>query len=190
MASDEQSAGKITAEDIGWLIGVIEGEGSFMINSHKRRFRWDFEPKLGIVNTIPELIEEVARILKGLEIGRHVQDLTEQRRKAKPYKRVAVEGVKRLSRFFEVIPPSRFRAKRAQAEIMHQYLKSRLAGRPNSPILEDQLALIKALREHETKGKEPNAKNLPTAKDLRQYNREGYAADPREKAKPGKIPTD
>lgn len=177
--SVEQSAGKITDEDIGWLIGVIEGEGSFMINSHKRQFRWDYEPKLQIVNTNSVLIEEAARIFKGLGIGRHVQDLTEQRRKVKPYKRVSVEGVKRLAYFLGVIPPERFRAKQVQARLMQQYLQSRLHDRPNKPLSQEQLDLIKSLREHETKGRAPNAMPLPTAEDLRRYNRQGYKTDPR-----------
>lgn len=132
--------------DIGWLIGIIDGEGSFMIGKIKRRTTVDFYPLINISNTNYLIIEKAQSVIKSLGLTCNVMYKPKKHIKRKHYWALNVQGLKRVKAFLDVIFDY-LECRKPQASTLRQYVESRLAKPSKSPIALDELELINQLRE-------------------------------------------
>lgn len=57
---------QLTDIKIGWLSGIIDGEGSITMGSHVRHGDTQYMPRVSITNSDPEIIWETIQILEAL----------------------------------------------------------------------------------------------------------------------------
>lgn len=102
--------------DMGWLVGFVEGEGSFILNKQIfKKQKPTLRPIIHISSTDFELAERVGKILESLNVGYFFQ-----RRKlgAKGHKDqlvLEVVGVKRCKPLLEIIIPYMTDSRRKEA---------------------------------------------------------------------------
>ncbi len=80
--------------DIGWLIGIIDGEGCFCLDQ-KRNPSLKFYPRIQITNTNLLIIQKAKRILS--DAGLTCYSYTRIPKVGKTYFRLEVVGLKRVS---------------------------------------------------------------------------------------------
>ncbi len=123
---DNQQA---TPFEIGWLLGIIEGEGS--LGLYWNQVRKQIYPVIHIINTDKVLIDEAIRILYRIGAGGHVLSSTEN--KMPHWKRrydLHVVGIKRLAKLlprlleYWTIPT----IKRHKANMILEFCLSRLSN--------------------------------------------------------------
>ena len=95
---------EINKEDISWLAGIIDGEGSLTLTKSYGSST-SLRPRLQIGNTDMELLKEVTRIYVGLGIRFYVQLHNPNKRfpTAKRYLTINVEGCKVISELLPLI---------------------------------------------------------------------------------------
>jgi len=133
--------------EIGWLAGIIEGEGSICLQIHKRKDRSQqlrVTPKVIWTNSDMVLIEKSVSILERLKIGKwvhhtrpnNVSTLFKLNGKHTPkFKDVAyihVSGMKRVQKLLSVISDHIAGEKKERAIILGNFIKRRLSNGTNS----------------------------------------------------------
>lgn len=131
--------------DRGWLIGLLDGEGSFMIGKIKRVGRDDFYPCVNISNANFSMIEKAQSVIKSLGIPCNVIHKIKKHIKQKNYWSLNVQGLKRVKRFMDVLFPY-IECRRDQADALRQYVELRLSKPAKSPFTQDEFNLINKLR--------------------------------------------
>ena len=63
---------QVTDIRIGWLIGIIEGEGSIIMGMSRVGKRVQYMPRVTITNTDPGIIWEATQVLEALGCGYHI----------------------------------------------------------------------------------------------------------------------
>lgn len=63
-----------TQAEIGWLAGIIDGEGHIGISMVNRKVSRSVAVDLQIVNTDSELIDRVATIMRKLDVNPHIRE--------------------------------------------------------------------------------------------------------------------
>jgi len=90
--------------DVGYLLGIIDGEGSYQIASgYKYKNYTIYRPRISIYNNNPYIIDKIADILNNLDI-KHLkwQPKLHGRDKAIGY-RIEVGGIKRIKRLTDFL---------------------------------------------------------------------------------------
>ena len=115
------------AEDVGWLAGIFDGEGSFYINrrNHKNKTHYNcfkfkewitYIPSARIGNFNQMIVEEIHRILKENQIGHNVNDHSDKGGRV-----VSIDGMKRCFKFCEFIK-DHLKGKKYQAILLYNFL--------------------------------------------------------------------
>lgn len=138
---DNQQA--TTRIDMGWLVGFIEGEGSFILNKQVfKKQKAVLRPIVHISSTDFELTERAGRILKGLNIGHFFQ---RRRFGAKGHKDqlvLEVIGMKRCKPLLETILPYMTDSRRKDAaENLLAFCNLRLSKQHSAPYGDEEFAL-------------------------------------------------
>jgi len=124
--SDNQQA---TPYEFGWLVGLIEGEGS--IGLYWNSTRKQIAVRLTITNTDKSLIDYAAEIMRKVGVNPFVYD--HRRKRQMPHWKVRydihLEGIKRHAAFLSKVLPFWFpdTIKRQRAEICLAFCKERLS---------------------------------------------------------------
>lgn len=114
----------VSAFDMGWLLGIADGEGCFCLFA-KRKGTWlSYEPTFKLVNTDNDIIEEFASILERLQLTYHIYD-AHRIANQKAAKRLEINGLKRVKRFLDIVTQYSF-AKGGQAKLLLEYCNIRL----------------------------------------------------------------
>lgn len=139
----DNQQGKVTDIDIGWLCGMIDGEGSIYIAVRQPTTKCPGghpTPIVGIYNTSEVALTRCIRILEGLDVGHWVQrprsaqpgnriKLPEidgrQVTQRKPSWRLYVSGLKRVGKLLPLILPY-LTIKLPQGEGVFDYINHRL----------------------------------------------------------------
>jgi hypothetical protein len=111
----------ISAFDLGWLIGIIDGEGSFWIGKSPVAMT----PVVEIVNTNFTIINKLQHLFKMLDIGCHVY-IPSRNSGQKEYKKLEIKGMKRLKKFFDILMPY-FECRFEQANLLRDFVELRLS---------------------------------------------------------------
>jgi len=123
-----------TDMEIGWLSGMIEGEGSICLQIHRRKKRNQVlrvTPRIIITNTDQKLIEGCVRILEKLNIGKWVRHTRPNnvglvKHPSKNITYVHISGLRRMQRLLKYITNCLCGEKRERAEILQKFINGRL----------------------------------------------------------------
>jgi predicted transcriptional regulator len=132
--------------DLGWLIGIIDGEGSFWIAKSPT----GMTPVVEIVNTNFDIIEKIANILTRLGLAYHVY-VPKRSSRQREYKKLEIKGVKRLKKFFDLLMPY-FECRFLQADSLNQFVQIRYGKTNADKYGNDELSIYCMLRAHNQRG--------------------------------------
>ena len=178
----------IDRADIGWLAGVIDGEGSVLLFLGVRKGKLNnVSPQVIIGNTDTALIDKYVDICRRLRIGVHVSErkprpggapgMAPKRAKAyKPLYAASTTGFMRVKTMLEVVTPYLVGAKAERAKLIGEFIEKRLAKGtrgganrahwPSTPYDETDLRLILKVLSHQ------HSKHTPVVEGmLRDYTR-------------------
>lgn len=121
---------------IGWLAGIIDGEGSIVLLISERkgadaRCNLRVQPRVIVGNTDQGIIDRMIEVLEHLGIGRYIKHDRPMPRDIpgfhpnKPVTTVYVEGFKRLKILLTVVAPHLAGEKQRRAEILLRYIRQR-----------------------------------------------------------------
>ena len=147
---------------LGWLIGFMEGEGSFSLTRQVYKDQKpSLRPKIVLCSTDFELIDRAEKIVRGYGINPYILDREYMNEKIKDMRELYINGVERCRKFLEIttphMTPSR---KRVTAETLLAYCEMRMSKPRRSPYGEGEYALGEIMRNLNSKG----ASNIPWAK--------------------------
>ncbi len=131
------------AFDIGWLIGIIDGEGCFSLCKRHDRKELSFEPRFQITNTNLEIIDKVQLILTRLNIQYSVQKY--KSKSGKIVHNIVIAGLGRLKIFLDVLYPY-FDCRLSQANLLKEFVDLRLS-KMKEPYGNDENSIAKLLAE-------------------------------------------
>lgn len=119
--------------NIGWLAGIIDGEGCFQIAKQKRPNKtFYFRPQIVIGNTNVAIIENISKIAKELELPYYI--LTREKAthiSTRPFHVLTVIGLKRCQKWIDIVH-DKVVGKSEQAKIMKEFIEHRLQQPVNS----------------------------------------------------------
>ena len=126
---------QITEAEIGWLAGILDGEGSIILSNtkvpvSKERYqhaeRIQYAPKITMVNTDPELIAKYVKLLDKLGVGCGVYEKNSVNRLGnKQQWQVMVSRMKSVKIFLDLLLPH-LTCKKAKAELLLRFINLRL----------------------------------------------------------------
>lgn len=119
--------------DFGWLIGILEGEGCFTIQSRKNRNSTSYTPLIQITNTNPDIILKAKRILADLKIPCYIY-LQKQGHYKLCY-RIVTLGIMRVKKLLDTLLPY-IECRTDQAGTLMAFVDSRL-GKPRGAEISD-----------------------------------------------------
>lgn len=135
---------QVTEFEIGWLIGIIDGEGCYTLAKTVRHGDVSLIPGIKIVNTNLEIVEEIIRILKALGIAHYVYNAWRTKNQ-KPAKRIEIMGLLRIKKFFDLLF-NRMRCRIDQATILREFVELRLSKEQKEPYGNEEHTLYSILR--------------------------------------------
>lgn len=144
----------VTDVEVGWLAGIVDGEGTVAFSVYKAPHYRDIrvKPQVIIGSTEKVMIDAVAHILGRLGVGVHFDTRTSRHPNAfaasryKPFHVANVCGFKRVGRLLPTIIPHLVTQKRQKSEMVLRYIKQRLEktakyGRWASVDIEDAILM-------------------------------------------------
>lgn len=164
----------VTDVELGWLAGMIDGEGAVAFSVYYRTEGMNtirVKPQIIVSGTDKVMIERAADIIRRLGVGVHFQ--TREQRFTKPsglaagaskYRSlhlVTVAGFKRALKLLSIVNPHLTSTKREKGEMMLQYMTTRLEkterhGRWATHDADDLRLMLRIMRfstEHSVKSK-------------------------------------
>jgi hypothetical protein len=131
---------QVTDFDIGWLVGILDGEGCFSLAKIKR----GYSVGIKFVNTNLFIIDEVVRILTALDIPSFTYDATRAENQ-QPAKRVEVNGHEDVKKFIDFFYPYLL-CKKDQAYLMREYIDLRATKEHGDGFGSEEYSIYCALR--------------------------------------------
>lgn len=137
-----------TASEIGWLAGIVDGEGHIGLsyNNQKRRIltcRFDFQ----IVNTDDELIDKVVSVLRKLGVNPHIRERVHKKSTWATNKIVTVPRLTNVEKVLSILFDHLTGIKKEKARLMLALLRSRLSKYPSREAYDDyEQSLVDAYR--------------------------------------------
>jgi intein/homing endonuclease len=113
---------QVTAFELGWLSGIIDGEGCFSMSPGSKG---SYNVGIKLVNTNKIIIEKICEILRKLGLAFHIYDSTRSSNQ-RPAKRVEINGVMRVEKALKILLPY-IVAKHEEATVLFEYVTKRLA---------------------------------------------------------------
>jgi len=115
--------------EMGWLIGFLEGEGSFMLQKQKySKQKAVLRPRIHMSSTDFELVEKAGEILKSLNVGSYFHRIKHDTRGWKDQMELVVSGIKRCKSLLDqIIPFMTDSRKKKAAETLLSFCELRLS---------------------------------------------------------------
>lgn len=155
-----QPGGK-TLFDLGWLIGIIDGEGSYVLTKqyhHKNKTLYFF-PSLEITNTNQIIIDKVSQVIKDLfKVGVYIN--TYKTSTGKLSFKASLRGVKRLHKSLPLITACEI-SKKEQAELLLEYVQNRMTVNRGTPVSDRDIEIAIRLRELNDSKNKNITKDIP-----------------------------
>jgi len=93
------------AVDLGWLAGIIDGEGCItLLPAYKRETVW-YRPYVKISNTNPLIIDRISKISKALKVGHWISRRMKGKYADKNLYEVVFDGMKRVNSLLNIMLP-------------------------------------------------------------------------------------
>jgi len=146
---DNQQRTIVTEADLGWLAGIIDGEGSVLLFLGVRGAKLNnCSPQVIVGNTEKIMIERIAAICSGLGVGCYISQ--RQPRDSQPgplgitrktaYKTLyvaSVVGFRRVAALLDRVNPYLVTSKKERGELILRFIRQRLAklaiAKPDGP---------------------------------------------------------
>ena len=124
---------QVTDADLGWLAGVVDGEGSIAIqrchhNTPSGR-RGYYSARCQVVNTDPGIIAAVLNMLACLDVGHYVTESA--RAGCRMLITVRVDRFESIERLLVAISPHLRGEKRARAGLLLRFVRARMSHGKN-----------------------------------------------------------
>lgn len=141
--------------ELGWLVAIIEGEGSISIIKLVAHHRPQYTPNVYFCNSDEGIIDAGVRIIRKLYSNADYkfkepkfknEDTFQNKIRGKQYWYVRVWGISRVLPLLELIKPRLVSRKRQVAQLVIKWCRSRIKHRAK-PYSEDELAIIKRIRQ-------------------------------------------
>jgi len=132
--------------DLGWLIGVIDSDGSYVLSKqyHYKSGTLYFFPAIEIANDNTDLIANCDRIIKEwFKVGVYIAP--KPRKTGKMGYKVSLRGVKRLYKSLPTIAEYEI-AKKRQAELLLEYINNRMKVNRGNPVTDRDIEIAIELR--------------------------------------------
>lgn len=133
--------------DLGWLIGVINSDGSYILSKqyhHKSKVLYFF-PSIEISNDSEILIANCDRIIKEqFKVGVYINSRVRKKTGKIGYK-ASLRGMKRLYKSLPIIAKHEV-AKKEQAELLLEYVNNRMTINRGTPVTDRDVEIAIALR--------------------------------------------
>lgn len=128
--------------DLGWLIGIIEGEGTFLLYKKKcsQRNPISYGVKIVIYNTNLKIIENIERILKNFYIKYTTQKVIRDSKRKISYQ-VVIQSFANLKRLFDIFG-DKFPCRKEKPKILKEYVKLRLSKYNKNIVLDEEHQLF------------------------------------------------
>lgn len=113
--------------DIAWFAGLFDGEGCVSLGkiSYGKRDGQYYHPQAILTNTNVNLMNAAANVLRKAGLPFYIRTYASGRKNTKPLVTIQIQGIFRCLRFYEWLLPYMV-GKRQEAELMLEYLRSRL----------------------------------------------------------------
>lgn len=171
----QQGTLAVTDIELGWLAGVIDGEGTIAFSPYPLRRAGKIiqelriKPQIIVTNTDKDLVEKVADIFGRCHIGIHFQTRTQHGRsfagnkptKYRPLHVANVSGFMRAKKALELIGPHLV-TKKIKAEMVLRYIVQRelkRSGKRECPLDADDLKLILSIMRYSSENSVKGAKS-------------------------------
>lgn len=133
--------------DLGWLIGAIDSDGSYVLAKqyhHKSKVLYFF-PSIEISNDSEIFVANCERIIKEqFKVGVYISSRIRKDTGKIGYK-VSLRGMKRLYKSLPVIANYEI-AKKKQAELLLEYVNNRMTVSRGTPVSDRDIEIAIALR--------------------------------------------
>lgn len=128
---DNQQPSLITDIDLGWLCGLIDGEGCLGIYHRGGQRKKDYKPELRIDMTSKEDIQRYVTLMDRLDAGAHIKYyLGDRAKNRRGHWVVSIGGLRRLKRILPLFIPHLV-GKKEKAQLVYNFCESRLSHAPN-----------------------------------------------------------
>jgi hypothetical protein len=128
----------VTDLEIGWILGVVDGEGHIGLSKGSRA--GVYQPTVKFVNTNSRLIELLKTTLTKMFVPYSEYD-SFRTGNQRPAKRIEINSFPNVYSFLSRIQGYDF-AKREEALALRRYCGLRLSKKQGSPLSEEELALV------------------------------------------------
>ena len=136
-----------TEAEIGWLAGIIDGEGHIGISMQNKSVSRSVSVDLQIVNTDFALIDKVVSILRKLDVNPHIRDRIHIKATWSSNRIVALRKFAHVKRVLDAVLPHLTGMKREKALIVLALIESRMTKTRFDKYDEHELALVKDFRD-------------------------------------------
>ncbi len=156
-----------TLFDIGWLVGIIDGEGCFAL-SKKRMSNGthSYAPTIQITNTNLAIMEKAQRIIK--DHGLSCYFYSRIPKMGRTYFRIEITGFKRIKRFIDQFGHL-FECRKGQIGCLKEYVDLRLSKQSHSPLTSREHGIAERLSEMNASKVIPRDHTSSSEEILRRY---------------------
>lgn len=137
--------------ELGWLSGIIDGEGCFGLH-HLRTKGYEYlRPSLSLANTDARIITRIVEDFEKLGIPYYICKQKARHAGQKNAQMIQVPGIKRVKRLLDALYPY-LGVKKQQAAVLQEYVALRLSKPQSSPYGEDEEKLRLKLKDLNQRG--------------------------------------
>lgn len=134
--------------DIGWLVGLIDGEGCFSLFKYQNnKHRHDYIGAwIIVVNTNKAIIDKLVGVLNSLGVNPYIQYTSKAAKEYhKTYWRVSIRGFLRVQKLLDKIYPL-MECRREAAGVLKRFIELRLSLPKSAPYGKEEWELFEELR--------------------------------------------
>lgn len=147
MTNETMGNQQATEAEIGWLAGIIDGEGRIGIAMQNRSASRSVSVDLQVVNTDFALIEKVVSIMRKLSVNPHIRDRIHAKATCNTNRIVSLRKFAHVKRVLDAVLPHLTGMKSEKAKIVLALIESRMMKTRADRYDEHELALVDEFRE-------------------------------------------
>lgn len=147
MLNETMGNQQVTQSEIGWLAGIIDGEGHIGISiQNRKRCMNSTKFDLKIVNTDYVLIDKVVAVMQKMGVNPLIRERIHIKATHNQNKIVTVGKMSQIKRIFDHVIPHLTGMKQSRATIMLELIESRLTKTQGNKYSLEELALVSKFR--------------------------------------------
>lgn len=143
----------ISEFELGWLCGIIDGEGCIGLWSRGGSRKEEYKPGVRLTNTDENLISTYCQVLDKIGVSYHITKYEGRNSRCKSYQTVTIEGFKRLVKLLPVIK-DKLIAKKPQALLLDEWVSSRASKWHRSEYSTRELEIPKLIAQYNYRGEQ------------------------------------